>query len=123
MGGALKLAAVLVELAQAVAGRLKLLLVDDVTGGFGLDKKRAAMDIFEDCAGEIGCDVLLVVSDHASALRSVRVWQLGRGKLKLVADRTGSKSSQCYAKRRVSQLAWRAESACQVDTERSYVRS
>lgn len=79
---------VLVELAQAIAVRPKLLLIDDVMDGFGLGKKRAAMDLLEGFAHEEGCGVLMAVSDHASALRSERVWQLGRGKLKLMADHT-----------------------------------
>jgi ABC-type cobalamin/Fe3+-siderophores transport system ATPase subunit len=79
---------VLVELAQAVVVRPKLLLVDDVMDGFGLGKKQAAMDLLEGFAHDTGCGVLMAVSDHASALRSDRVWQLSRGKLKLMADHT-----------------------------------
>ena len=79
---------VLVELAQAVVVGPKLLLVDDVMDGFGLGKKRAAMDLMEGFAHDTGCGVLMAVSDHASALRSERVWQLSRGKLKLMADHT-----------------------------------
>jgi ABC-type Mn2+/Zn2+ transport system ATPase subunit len=77
---------VLVELAQAVVVRPRLLLVDDVMDGFGLGKKQATMDLLEGFASELGCGVLMAVSDHASALRSVRVWQLSRGRLKLMAD-------------------------------------
>jgi ABC-type cobalamin/Fe3+-siderophores transport system ATPase subunit len=77
---------VLVELAQAVVVRPRLLLIDDVMDGFGLGKKQAAMDLLEGFARELGCGVLMAVSDHASALRSVRVWQLSRGRLKLMAD-------------------------------------
>jgi ABC-type cobalamin transport system ATPase subunit len=62
------------------------LLIDDVMDGFGLGKKQATMDLLQGFTNEIGCGVLMAVSDHASALRSVRVWQLGRGKLKLMAD-------------------------------------
>jgi hypothetical protein len=32
--------------------------------------------------------VLMAVSDHAAGMKSVRVWQLNRGKLKLMADHT-----------------------------------
>jgi putative ABC transport system ATP-binding protein len=79
---------VLVELAQAIVVAPKLLLVDDVMDGFGLGKKRAAMDLLEGFAHDTGCGVLMAVSDHASALRAERVWQLSRGKLKLMADHT-----------------------------------
>jgi ABC-type cobalamin/Fe3+-siderophores transport system ATPase subunit len=79
---------VLVELAQAVAVRPKLLLIDDLVDGFGLDKKQAMMELLEGFARDLGCGVLLAVSDHASALRSVQIWQLNRGKLKLIADHT-----------------------------------
>jgi putative ABC transport system ATP-binding protein len=79
---------VLVELAQAVVVRPRVLLVDDVTDGFGIRKKQEAMDLLEDFASEIGCGVLMAVSDHASAVRSVQVWQLGRRRLKLMADHT-----------------------------------
>jgi ABC-type cobalamin/Fe3+-siderophores transport system ATPase subunit len=77
---------VLVELAQAVVARPGLLLIDDVMDGFGLGKKKAAMDLVEGLARGLGCGVLMVVSDHASALRAQRVWQLGRGRLRLLAD-------------------------------------
>ncbi len=79
---------VLVELAQAIVVRPPLLLVDDVMDGLGLGKKQATMELLEGFARELGCGVLMAVSDHASALRSVRVWQLAGGKLKLMADHT-----------------------------------
>lgn len=77
---------VLVELAQAIVVRPRLLLVDDITDGFGLRQKQDVMDIIERFARDCGCGVLLAVSDHASALRSVRVWQLERRHLVLMAD-------------------------------------
>jgi ABC-type cobalamin/Fe3+-siderophores transport system ATPase subunit len=79
---------VLVELAQAVVVRPRLLLVDDVSDGFGLGKKQAAMEILRGFADDLGCGVLMAVSDHAAALSSDRVWQLGGGQLKLMADLT-----------------------------------
>jgi ABC-type cobalamin/Fe3+-siderophores transport system ATPase subunit len=79
---------VLVELAQAVVGRPRLLLVDDLIDGLGLGKKQAAMDILRGFADDLGCGVLMVVSDHAAALPSDRVWQLDGGRLKLMADLT-----------------------------------
>jgi len=78
---------VLVEFAQAIAGRPRLLLIDDVVDGLGLGKKQAAVELLRHFADDIGCAVLMVVSDHASALPcSDRIWQLSGGKLKLMAD-------------------------------------
>lgn len=77
---------VLVELAQAVVVRPRLLLVDDIANGFGLGQKQVVMDLLEGFAREDRCGVFMVVSDHASALRAVRVWQLQRRGLRLMAD-------------------------------------
>jgi ABC-type cobalamin/Fe3+-siderophores transport system ATPase subunit len=77
---------VLVELAQAIVVRPRLLLVDDIANGFGLGQKKAVMDVLEGFASEYGCGVLMAVSDHAAALRSVRVWQLQRRGLRLMAN-------------------------------------
>lgn len=77
---------VLVELAQAVVVKPRLLLVDDIADGFGLGRKQAVMDLLEGFACERQCGVLMAVSDHASALRSVRVWRLHRRGLRLMAN-------------------------------------
>jgi putative ABC transport system ATP-binding protein len=77
---------VLVELAQAVVGRPRVLLVDDVIDGLGLGKKQVAMELLRGFADDLGCGVLIAVSDHAAALSSDRVWQLNGGLLKLMAD-------------------------------------
>ncbi len=79
---------VLVELAQAVVGGPRLLLVDDVIDGLGLGKKQAAMELLRGFADDLGCAVLMAVSDHAAALPADRVWQLSGGRLKLMADMT-----------------------------------
>ena len=73
-----------VEVAQAIVRRPKLLLVDDVVDGMGLDQKRAAMDLMEGFAKGRACGVLMAVSDHAAALRSATVWQLAHTKLELM---------------------------------------
>lgn len=80
---------VLVEFAQAVVGTPRLLLVDDLIDGLGLGKKQAAMEILRGFADDLGCGVLMAVSDHAAALQSDRVSQLDGGRLKLMADLTG----------------------------------
>jgi len=73
-----------VEFAQAIVRRPKLLLIDDVVDGMGLDQKQAAMDLIEGFAKTRRCGVLMAVSDHAAALRSATVWQLSHTKLKLM---------------------------------------
>jgi ABC-type cobalamin/Fe3+-siderophores transport system ATPase subunit len=75
---------VLVEFAQAIVRRPRLLLVDDLVDGMGLDHKRAAMDMVEGFAKDRCCAVLMAVSDHAAALRSATVWELGHTKLELM---------------------------------------
>jgi ABC-type cobalamin/Fe3+-siderophores transport system ATPase subunit len=79
---------VVVELAQAVVVRPRLLLIDDLADGFGLRQKQEVMDLLQGFARELGCGVLMVVSDHAAALRSVRIWQLRRHTLRLMANHT-----------------------------------
>ena len=79
---------VLVELAQAVVVRPRLLLIDDIAGSFGLQRKQAVMSLLEGFADEYGCGVLMAASDHMAALRSLRVWQLHGGRLRLMADHT-----------------------------------
>jgi putative ABC transport system ATP-binding protein len=77
-----------VELAQAVAPRPRLLLVDDLLYGLGLGKTQEATELMRELAQEVGCGVLMAVSDHAAALPSDRVWELHRGKLSLMVDHT-----------------------------------
>jgi ABC-type cobalamin/Fe3+-siderophores transport system ATPase subunit len=79
---------VLVELAQAVVVRPRLLLIDNVADAFGLAQKQALMDVLERFARDYDAGVLMAVSDHAAALRAVRVWQLQRRSLRLMADHT-----------------------------------
>jgi ABC-type cobalamin/Fe3+-siderophores transport system ATPase subunit len=77
---------VLVELAQAVIVRPRLVLIDDLAGRFDLRQKQTLMDMLEAVVRERGCGVLMAVSDDASALRAVRVWRLHRRRLRLMAD-------------------------------------
>jgi putative ABC transport system ATP-binding protein len=77
-----------VELAQAIAARPRLLLVDDLLHGLGLGKTQEANQLLRELADEIGCGVLMAVSDHASAAPSDRVWHFDRRKLVLMADHT-----------------------------------
>ena len=75
---------VLAEFAQAIVTHPRLLLVDDVVDGLALDHKQAAMTLMEGFAKDLGCSVLMAVSDHAAALRSAKVWQLLNGHLELM---------------------------------------
>jgi ABC-type lipoprotein export system ATPase subunit len=75
---------VLAEFAQAIVTHPKLLLVDDVVDGLALNHKQAAMTLMERFAKDLGCGVLMAVSDHAAALRSAKVWQLLNGRLELM---------------------------------------
>jgi putative ABC transport system ATP-binding protein len=77
-----------VELAQAIAPRPRLLLVDDLLYGLGLGKTQEANQLLRELADEIGCGVLMAVSDHTSAAPSDRVWHFDRHKLALMADHT-----------------------------------
>ncbi len=77
-----------VELAQAIAARPRLLLVDDLLHGLGLGKTQEANQLLRELADEIGCGVLMAVSDHTSAAPSDRVWHFDRRKLLLMADHT-----------------------------------
>ncbi len=84
---------VLVEIAQAVSVSPRILLVDDIARDFGLGQKQALMDVLEALVRERQCGVLMAVSDHASALRSMRVWQVHRHRLRLMADHARSRSA------------------------------
>jgi ABC-type lipoprotein export system ATPase subunit len=75
-----------VELAQAIANKPQLLLVDDVLDGLGLGKTDEAMELVRDLAQEVGCGVLMVASDYMAATPSDLVWKLTGKKLKLMAD-------------------------------------
>jgi putative ABC transport system ATP-binding protein len=81
---------VLVELAQAACVDPRMLLIDDLARDFGLGQKQALMDVLEGLVDDRRCGVLMAVSDHASALRSVRIWQVHRHGLRLMADHTSS---------------------------------
>jgi ABC-type Mn2+/Zn2+ transport system ATPase subunit len=77
-----------VELAQAVAPRPRLLLVDDLWHGLGLGKTQDASLLLRELVDELGCGVLMAVSDHASAAPADRVWHFDRRRLVLMADHT-----------------------------------
>jgi putative ABC transport system ATP-binding protein len=79
---------VVVELAQAVVVRPPLLLIDDIVDGLPFEQKHTAMDLIERFAEEIPCAVLMTASDHSSAGRAGKVWNLKDHKLQLMQDVT-----------------------------------
>lgn len=91
-----------VELAQAVAPQPRLLLVDDLMDGLGLGKTHEASQLLRELSEDVGCGVLMVVSDHASADPADRVWHFDRRRLALVADHTRPQVAQLHQARRAS---------------------
>jgi ABC-type cobalamin/Fe3+-siderophores transport system ATPase subunit len=81
---------VLVELAQAVVVRPRLLLIDDIADRFGLRQKQEFANLLEELARHYECGVLMAVADHGAAARALRVWRLHRCRLQLLADHTGT---------------------------------
>jgi ABC-type cobalamin/Fe3+-siderophores transport system ATPase subunit len=75
---------VLVEFAQAIITRPRLLLVDDLVDGLPLGHKKTAMSLIDGFAAELRCAVLMAVSDHAAALGSAKVWRISHGELELM---------------------------------------
>jgi putative ABC transport system ATP-binding protein len=71
----------LVELAQAVAARPRLLLVDDLIDGFGMRETELLGRLLRALARELRIGVLMTVSDPEAALRSDRVLSLHRTRL------------------------------------------
>lgn len=77
---------VLVELAQAIVVRPRLLLLDDIADRFGLRQKQELSSLLEDFTREHECGVLMTVADYGAAARALRVWRLHRRKLQLLAN-------------------------------------
>lgn len=75
---------VAVELVQAVIVRPRLLLVDDILDGLPRAFKSTALEWLEGFARDIGCGVLMAVSDHTTASRGEQVFQLAEGRLRLM---------------------------------------
>ncbi len=75
---------VAVELVQAVIVRPRLLLVDDILDGLPRACKNTALEWLEGFARDIGCGVLMAVSDHTTASRGEQVFQLTEGRLRLM---------------------------------------
>jgi ABC-type lipoprotein export system ATPase subunit len=76
----------LVELAQAIAGAPRLLLVDDVLDGLGMRETEELARLVRALAGELRIGVLMAVSDPEAALCSHRVLSLADARLTTISD-------------------------------------
>jgi predicted ABC-type transport system involved in lysophospholipase L1 biosynthesis ATPase subunit len=81
---------VMVGLARGIVGRPRLMVVDDVIDGLGMSKTQEAGDLLRSLVDELGCGVLMSVSDLEAALVGDRVWAFTRGRLKLMSDQTAA---------------------------------
>jgi putative ABC transport system ATP-binding protein len=79
---------VMVGLARGIVGRPRLMVVDDVIDGLGMGKTQEAGDLLRSLVDDLGCGVLMSVSDMEAALVGDRVWAFTRGRLKLMSDQT-----------------------------------
>jgi putative ABC transport system ATP-binding protein len=77
---------VLVELAQALAGAPRLLLIDDLLDGLGARETEEVSVLVRALAEELGLGVLMTVSDPEAALCSHRVLSLAGGRLTALSD-------------------------------------
>jgi ABC-type cobalamin/Fe3+-siderophores transport system ATPase subunit len=71
----------LVEIAQAIAGAPRLLLIDDVIDGLGMRETDELTRLVRALAEDFGMGVLMAVSDPEAALCSHRVLSLADGRL------------------------------------------
>ncbi len=76
----------LVELAQAIAGAPRLLLIDDLLDGLGMRETEEVAALVRALAGELRLGVLMTVSDPEAALCSHRVLSLAAGRLTVMSD-------------------------------------
>ncbi len=77
---------VLVELAQALAGAPRLLLIDDLFDGLGVRETEEVALLVRSLAEKLRLGVLMTVSDPEAALCSHRVLSLAGGRLTVLSD-------------------------------------
>jgi putative ABC transport system ATP-binding protein len=75
-----------VELAQAVVGGPRLLLVDDLLSGLSMGRVREGMLLIRSLVAEDGFGVLMAASDGEPALFADRAWMLEEGELTLMDE-------------------------------------
>jgi putative ABC transport system ATP-binding protein len=81
--------AVLAGLARGIAGSPRLLVMDDLLDTLGRKRTREVGVLLRSLVGEVGCGVLMSVSDPETALVADRVWSLRGGALTLLSDQGG----------------------------------
>ncbi|MGH2852608.1 MAG: ATP-binding cassette domain-containing protein [Solirubrobacteraceae bacterium] len=94
----------LVELAQAIAGGPRLLLIDDLIDGLGARETEEVALLVRALARELGMGVLMAVSDPEAALCSHRVLSLAAGRLSVMAGEEESGNVIDLARRRLRGL-------------------
>jgi len=83
---------VLVALARGIVGEPSLMVVDDVIDGLGVSKTQEAGELLCSLGRELGCGVLMSVSDVEASLIADRVWFFEDGALKLAAGSDGGQA-------------------------------
>jgi predicted ABC-type transport system involved in lysophospholipase L1 biosynthesis ATPase subunit len=76
---------VLVALARGIVGRPKLMLIDDLLDGLGPWRTQEAADLLTSLVDELGCGVLMSVSDMEGALAADRVFTFEQSRLRMIA--------------------------------------
>jgi ABC-type lipoprotein export system ATPase subunit len=77
---------VLVSLARGIVCRPALLVVDDVLDALGARRTLEAEALLRDAVDDLGCGLLMSVSDFEAALVAGRVWSFECGALRLMSD-------------------------------------
>jgi hemin transport system ATP-binding protein len=76
----------LVEIAQAIVGRPRLLLIDDVIDGLGMGETEEVAGLVRGLAESLQMGVLMTASDVEAALCSRRVFSLADSRLTLMSE-------------------------------------
>ncbi len=84
---------VLVTLARGIANAPKLMVVDDLLEGLGMQRTQDACELLSALARELDCGVMMSASDVEGTLMADRVFSFQRGALKLmVGDAQGGEA-------------------------------
>ena len=86
----------LVEIAQAIAGTPRLLLIDDVLDGLGMRETGELARLVRTLAEDHAIGVLMAVSDPEAALGSHRVLSLADGRLTLMSPLPADATAQSF---------------------------
>jgi putative ABC transport system ATP-binding protein len=88
---------VLVGLARGIVGRPRLLVADDLLDALGTKRTQEAGDLLRSLVEELGCGVLMSVSDLEAALLADRVWLFTHGELRLMSDQANAANAEIIA--------------------------